>query len=196
MKILHLTFLWRKIAMENNIVNIEDKITQQTINTSIYTIEDVKEKLEKDKEDFPQWEHQYMRERLIEKAQQDQHMFDAIMQEHKSYKAGFDYVTKMAQKMLKERKGNQAIALDDKQVLTYLIEYFFTDDKEEYEKKLEQEKKKEENKKAALAKKEQKKKKANPPAETQKQETDPHVSQMVEVSNEEESDGQLSFSFI
>ena len=132
--------------MENNIVNIEDKITQQTINTSIYTIEDVKEKLEKDKEDFPQWEHQYMRERLIEKAQQDQHMFDAIMQEHKSYKAGFDYVTKMAQKMLKERKGNQAIALDDKQVLTYLIEYFFIDDKEEYEKKLEQEKKKEENK--------------------------------------------------
>ena len=190
MKILHLTFLWRKIAMENNIVNIEDKITQQTINTSIYTIEDVKEKLEKDKEDFPQWEHQYMRERLIEKAQQDQHMFDAIMQEHKSYKAGFDYVTKMAQKMLKERKGNQAIAL------TYLIEYFFIDDKEEYEKKLEQEKKKEENRKAALAKKEQKKKKANPPAETQKQETDPHVSQMVEVSNEEESDGQLSFSFI
>lgn len=108
---------------------------EQAKNTPIYTVEDVRKKLEAELKIYKDGDSKYVVEKLIEKCEEDKDLLNAIMLPHKSYDKAFQYFYQKSRTVGYKMPHGNMVYLDNDSAVKLSIEYFKRNDAAETKKK-------------------------------------------------------------
>lgn len=100
----------------------------------VYTVEDVRKKLEAELKIYRDGDSKYVVEKLIEKCETDKELLNAIMLPHKSYDNAFQYFYQKSRTVGYKMPHGNMVYLDNDSAVKLSIEYFKRDDAAEAKK--------------------------------------------------------------
>lgn len=100
----------------------------------VYTVEDVRKKLEAELKIYRDGDSKYVVEKLIEKCETDKELLNAIMLPHKSYDSAFQYFYQKSRTVGYKMPHGNMVYLDNDSAVKLSIEYFKRDDAAEAKK--------------------------------------------------------------
>lgn len=103
--------------------------------TPVYTVEDVRKKLEAELKIYRDGDSKYVVEKLIEQCETDKELLNAIMLPHKSYDKAFQYFYQKSRTVGYKMPHGNMVYLDNDSAVKLSIEYFKRDDAAEAKKK-------------------------------------------------------------
>lgn len=111
----------------------------------VYTVEDVRKKLEEELKIYKDGDSKYVVDQLIKLCDTDEELLSAIMLPHKSYDKAFQYFYKQSRNVGYKMPHGNMVYLDNDKAVELSVEYFKRDDAAEEKKKLEKEVTRKEN---------------------------------------------------
>lgn len=100
----------------------------------VYTVDDVRKKLEAELKIYRDGDSKYVVEKLIEKCETDKDLLNAIMLPHKSYDNAFQYFYQKSRTVGYKMPHGNMVYLDNDSAVKLSIEYFKRDDAAEAKK--------------------------------------------------------------
>lgn len=101
---------------------------------TVYTVDDVRKKLEAELKIYRDGDSKYVVEKLIEKCETDKDLLNAIMLPHKSYDNAFQYFYQKSRTVGYKMPHGNMVYLDNDSAVKLSIEYFKRDDAAEAKK--------------------------------------------------------------
>lgn len=101
---------------------------------TVYTVDDVRKKLEAELKIYRDGDSKYVVEKLIEKCETDKELLNAIMLPHKSYDNAFQYFYQKSRTVGYKMPHGNMVYLDNDSAVKLSIEYFKRDDAAEAKK--------------------------------------------------------------
>lgn len=160
----------------------------------VYTVDDVKKKLEEELKIYRDGDSKYVIEKLIELCSTDKELLKAIMLPHKSYDKAFQYFYQKSRTVGYKMPHGNMVYLDNDAAVELSVEYFKRDDAAEEKKKAAQKKAATKNLKVPEKKAEPKTKvePKKPAQEKKPAKKEPAKNEPKTKANKNEMDGQMS----
>lgn len=114
--------------------------TQPEKPEQVYSIEDVKKKLEAELKIYRDGDSKYVIEKLIELCRSDRGLLDAVMLPHKSYDKAFQYFYERSRTVGYKMPHGNMVYLDNDRAVELSVEYFKKDDDAEAKRRSEKKK--------------------------------------------------------
>lgn len=179
-------------------VKPEEKSTAEEEETKkpevVYTVDDVKKKLEEELKIYRDGDSKYVIEKLIELCATDKELLNAVMLPHKSYDKAFQYFYQKSRTVGYKMPHGNMVYLDNDAAVELSVEYFKRDDAAEEKKKAAQKKAAAKKSKAPEKRVESKTKEEpkKPAQEKKSAKKEPAQSEPKTKANKNEMDGQMS----
>lgn len=109
-------------------IEVEKESEPKPVDKPMFTIEDVKKKLEAELQIYRDGDSKYVVEKLIEMCRTDKLLLDSIMQPHKSYDKAFQYFYNKSREIGYKMPHGNMVYLDNDRAVQLSVEYFKKDD--------------------------------------------------------------------